>query len=140
MFEELNIPWKFYVMSSIGSGCFTLCMMPGSPQLTNLIPMSYFDTQATAAPVLSMCCVAFSLVLCIGWVVYQVKKSERNNEGFLPSGQAIKDSWDASKEVKIDELPLWMAVVPSVFLLIVLNVVKAGSVMSLIYTCIFTVI
>lgn len=138
MFKELKVPWKLFVCSSIGSGTFTAGIFPGTPQLTNLIPMEYLGTEATAAPVLSIVCCIFSLALSIGWVVYAVRKCEKNGEGFLPTGAGITEALEGAREERVDELPLWKAIVPSLALFFILNVIKPGTVMSLLYTCIFT--
>lgn len=138
MFKELKVPWKLFVCSSIGSATFTAGIFPGTPQLTNLIPMEYLGTQATAAPVLSILCCIFSLTLSIGWVVYAVKKCDKNGEGFLPTGAGITEALEGANVERVEELPLWKSIIPSVALFFILNVIKPGAVMSLLYTCIFT--
>jgi H+/gluconate symporter-like permease len=54
LFEELDIPWYFYSCSSLGSASFTMTMLPGSPQLPNIIPTTYLGTTPMAAPVLGL--------------------------------------------------------------------------------------
>lgn len=139
LFEELNVPWKLYVCSSIGSSSFTAAMLPGTPQLTNIVPTTYFGTTTTAAPVLGLICSAFVIALSVMWVFFQVGRCERAGEGFYPTGAGIVEALKG-KELEVDELPLWQCVVPSIFLLIVLNGTSAGTTMSLVYTCIFTYI
>lgn len=131
LFTELNVPWKLYTCGSLGTSTFTCAMFPGSPQLTNLIPMEYFGTPATAAPVLGIVCSVFCITLGVLWINYQVKKSERENEGFEPSGTALLQSWDSSRDVREVELPLWKCLLPSVILFIILNIVKASAVTAL---------
>ena len=131
LFEELNVPWRLYTLGSVGTSTFTAGLIPGTPQLTNLIPMDYFGTPATAAPVLSIICTAFCLALCMVWVVRQVKVAERKQEGFEPSGTALLSSWDSSKDAQRIELPLWKCLLPSVILFIVLNALKQPAVIAL---------
>jgi len=132
LFHELDIPWKLYTCGAIGSSTFTVAMLPGSPQLTNLVPMEFFGTTAMAAPVLGCICAVFCLTLCIIWVNFQVGRAEKSGEGFEPSGTALLQSWDNSKNVDASELPLIKCLIPSIVLFVVLNVVKAGPVPSLI--------
>ncbi len=138
MFKELKVPWKLFVCSSIGSATFTAGMFPGTPQLTNLIPMEYLGTEATAAPVLSILCCIFSLALSIGWVIFIVGQCEKNHEEFMPSGTEISKVMENATVERMAELPLWKCIMPSIVLFVILNGFKPGTVMSLLYTCIFT--
>lgn len=132
MFSRLDIPWKLYTCGTLGAATFTMSMVPGTPQLTNLIPMDYFNTPATAAPVLSTICSVLTLILGIFWIQFQVKRCEKSGEGFAPTGTALMESWDPSKEEKPVNIPLWKCLFPSVILLIVLNVFQASVVAALI--------
>lgn len=71
MFRQGNIP-KRLVPATIGLGAITFTMdaMPGTPQIQNIIPTSFFGTTAWAAPVLgligSVCIMAMGLTY-LGW-------------------------------------------------------------------------
>lgn len=131
LFTELNIPWKLYTCGAVGSSTFTAGMLPGSPQLTNLIPMEYFGTDAMAAPVLGIICSVVTILLALLWINYQVTKCDRVGEGFEPSGTALLKSWDSSKDVARVDMPLWKCLFPSFVLFIVLNIVHATPVIAL---------
>ena len=131
LFQELDIPWHLYTCGAIGSSTFTVAMLPGSPQLTNLVPMEFFGTDAMAAPVLGCICAVFCLTLCVSWVVFQLKRAEKSGEGFEPTGTALLQSWDKSKDVQRYDLPLLKCLFPSIVLFFVLNIVKAPAVVSL---------
>ena len=131
LFQQLNIPWHLYTCGAIGSSTFTVAMLPGSPQLTNLVPMEFFGTDAMAAPVLGCLCAIFCLVLCVSWVVFQLHRAEKSGEGFEPTGTALLRSWDESKNVQEYNIPLLKCLIPSIVLIVVLNVVKAPAVVSL---------
>lgn len=131
LFQQLNIPWHLYTCGAIGSSTFTVAMLPGSPQLTNLVPMEFFGTDAFAAPVLGCICAVFCLTLCVTWVVFQLRRAEKSGEGFEPTGTALLQSWDKSKDVQEYNLPLLKCLFPSIVLFVVLNVVKAPAEVSL---------
>ena len=131
LFTQMNVPWKLYTCGTLGTATFTVGMLPGSPQLTNLIPMEYFGTTAMAAPVLGTLCAILSLVLGIAWINRQVKIAEKDNEGFEPSGTALLASWDSSRDVEAVDMPLIKCLLPSIVLFVVLNVVKAPAVQAL---------
>jgi len=131
LFTELNVPWKLYTCGSLGTSTFTCAMFPGSPQLTNLIPMDYYGTPATAAPVLGIVCSIFCITLGVLWINRQVKKSEREGEGFEPTGTALLQSWDSSRDIQSVDLPLLKCLLPSIALFIVLNILKQNPVVAL---------
>lgn len=131
LFVELDIPWHLYTCGAIGTSTFTVAMLPGSPQLTNLVPMEFFGTDAMAAPVLGCICAVFCLTLCILWVVFQLRRAEKSGEGFEPTGTALLQSWDKSRDVQEFNLPLLKCLFPSIVLFVVLNVVKAPAVVAL---------
>ena len=52
IYREANIPREMIPGTfTLGAFTFTMTALPGSPQIQNLIPMPYFGTEATAAPV-----------------------------------------------------------------------------------------
>ncbi|SCW45687.1 H+/gluconate symporter [Sphingobium faniae] len=71
MFRRADIP-KRLVPATIGLGAITFTMdaMPGTPQIQNIIPTSFFGTTAWAAPVLgligSICIMGMGLAY-LGW-------------------------------------------------------------------------
>ncbi|BBD96929.1 GntP family permease [Sphingobium amiense] len=71
MFRHADIP-KRLVPATIGLGAITFTMdaMPGTPQIQNIIPTSFFGTTTWAAPVLggigSLCIVGMGLAY-LGW-------------------------------------------------------------------------
>ena len=71
MFRQSNMP-KRLIPATIALGAFTFTMtaIPGTPQIQNIIPASFFGTTAWAAPILgligSACIVATGLAY-LGW-------------------------------------------------------------------------
>jgi len=131
LFTELDVPWRLYTCGALGTSTFTTGMLPGSPQLTNLIPMEYFGTDPTAAPVLGIVCSLVVIAFGLWWINFSVKKAEAKNEGFLPSGEALLASWDESKNVKAVDLPLWKCLVGPIVLFIVMNVIKLDPIIAM---------
>ncbi|WP_406945198.1 GntP family permease [Halobacillus sp. SY10] len=55
LFREANISRKLIPATvALGAFTFTMTALPGSPQIQNLIPMEYFQTDAMAAPVMGI--------------------------------------------------------------------------------------
>ncbi len=83
LFRQADIP-KRLIPGSIALGAFTFTMtaMPGSPQVQNTIPMTYFGTDAFAAPVLGI--IASLLMFCLGmlWLTRREKAARSRGEGY----------------------------------------------------------
>ena len=57
LFKEANLPRHLTMACLIvGSATYTMTTLPGTPQLTNVVPTEYLGTTMTAAPVLSIIC------------------------------------------------------------------------------------
>lgn len=63
VFREANIPKRLVPASiAMGSFCFTMTCIPGSPQIQNIIPTNFYGTDAFAAPI----CGIFASVVIVG--------------------------------------------------------------------------
>ena len=133
LFEELDVPWHLYMCSSLGSGTYTMTMIPGSPAVQNLIPMEYLGTTATAAPVLGSICAVIALILGLGYIKYAVSKTQKKGEGFLPTGAEI-----SKVQLPVDEVPnlsFILCLVPPIVLIVLLNVFGLPAIVCL-FACI----
>ena len=55
LFKEADIPRRLAMGPLLaGSAAYTMTVLPGTPQLTNVVPTSYLGTTLTAAPVFSI--------------------------------------------------------------------------------------
>ena len=80
MFKEANISRKL-IPGAIALGAFTFTMtaVPGSPQIQNLIPMTYFGTTAMAAPIMGL---TATFILFFGGVYYlNWKRNKLESQG-----------------------------------------------------------
>lgn len=141
MFEELDIPWSMYTCGTLGSSTFTMSMIPGNPSVQNLIPIEYLGTTATAGPVLGLICSILCVVLGLGYIHFTLDSHERKGEGFLPSGAAIAEALPNAKGDDIPEgMNLFKCLVPSICLLVCLNLLKLEAVIALTVAVIVTYI
>ncbi len=83
IFKEAAIP-KRLIPASIALGAFTFTMdsMPGTPQIQNIIPTSYFGTDAYAAPLVGLTCTLLILSIGMWWLERQRKKALAQGEGY----------------------------------------------------------
>lgn len=83
LFRALNIP-KRLIPGTIALGSFTITMdcLPGTPQIQNIIPTTFFKTDAYAAPVLGTLGAVFIMVLGLSYLEWQRRRAAKAGEGY----------------------------------------------------------
>jgi H+/gluconate symporter-like permease len=83
LFRELNIP-KRLIPGTIAMGAFTFTMdsLPGTPQIQNIIPTTFFKTNAYAAPILGTIGALFIITVGMSYLEWQRRKAQRAGEGY----------------------------------------------------------
>lgn len=134
LFKELNIPWWMYSCSCLGSSTVTIGMLPGSPQIQNIIPCEYFGSTTMAAPMLGIVCSLITFAIGSGYIWWQCKRTNNKGEGFMPTGELIDK--EKLAEVSIaNEKPLWACLLPMIVVIVVLNFLKQSAVIALFSGC-----
>jgi H+/gluconate symporter-like permease len=78
LFRQSAIPKRLIPATvALGAFSFTMDALPGTPQIQNIIPTSFFGTNAWAAPGLGSARCLSSPLVCYGWSVSAVKPSTR---------------------------------------------------------------
>ncbi len=110
MFRQSDIP-KRLIPATIALGAFTFTMaaMPGSPQIQNIIPTTFFGTTTWAAPVLGLAGSAFILVVGILYLDARRRQAARKGEGY---GEGHRNEPEALGDVALPNA--WIAVSPLV--------------------------
>lgn len=84
LYREANITRKLIPGAiALGSFTFTMTAVPGTPQIQNLIPMNYYGTTPTAAPVMGIIAALLMLILGMAWMTYRERKFTAAGEGFV---------------------------------------------------------
>lgn len=121
LFQEANIPRPMAGLPlAIGSSTYTMTALPGSPQLTNVIPSQYLGTPMTAAPILSILCSIALFVLCMIYANIEEKRAHAKGENFV-----LPDNYDKEKFAIKDRslLPTpWKAFAPIIVLIVIIIV------------------
>jgi len=83
LYKEADIP-KRLIPASIGIGAFTftMTMLPGTPQIQNLIPVKYFNTDAYAAPIIGLLAAVIMFAAGVLWVEYRRKSLQAKGENY----------------------------------------------------------
>lgn len=121
LFKEANLP-RHLTMACliIGSATYTMTALPGTPQLTNVVPTQYLGTTMTAAPVFSMIAAIAIFGLCMMYCNAQKKKASAAGEVWT-----YPDNMDpALYEVKDRQLlpAAWKSFFPIIVLLLIIIV------------------
>lgn len=83
MFRRADIP-KRLIPSTIvlGAATFTMDSLPGSPQIQNIIPTTFFGTTAWAAPILGLCGSLFILIAGLLYLDRARRRALAAGEGY----------------------------------------------------------
>ncbi len=83
MFRKANIP-KRLIPGTIALGAFTFTMdsLPGTPQIQNIIPTTFFKTTIYAAPWLGIIGSVFILICGLSYLEWRRRGAARASEGY----------------------------------------------------------
>jgi len=135
LFKQLNIPWHLFIAAFIfGIGSISMTMMPGTPSILNIMPMKYLGTTAAAAPLLGIVASLFVAAFNIWYMNSQLKKCAARGEGY-ESNDSAASATQAGTVVE-EALPaFWISIIPSIVVIIALNLIKLDIVWSLVVGC-----
>ena len=130
IYRAANIPRTLLpAVIAFGSFGLTMTSIPGTPQIQNLIPMDYFGTTATAAPVIGI--IASLLVGIPGYIFLdrRVRKARTAGLGFVEDTEFQDMSGNPGPKYPCE----WLSgLVPLIVVFITLNVLKWNIVIALI--------
>lgn len=138
LFKELNMPWHLFMAAFMfGNGAITMCMMPGSPSVLNIMPTKYMASTPMAAPVLGLVGIAVSIAFCFWYFKRELKKSFARKEIYE---EPVLMNGNGKDQYADRELPnIWLSLLPPVCLIVALNVVKMDIVVSLVVGCVVAI-
>lgn len=83
LFRQVGIPKRLLPATvALGAFSFTMDTLPGTPQIQNIIPTTFFHTTAYAAPVLGLVGAAFMLVMGVAYLDFRRRQAARAGEGY----------------------------------------------------------
>ena len=87
LWQEADIPWHLFMLSFVfGAASMTMTMIPGTPQIQNLMPTKYMNSTPASAPVLGLLGAAVVFALNVLYMRYCVRKFKREGEHYVPPG------------------------------------------------------
>ncbi|WP_339421156.1 GntP family permease [Pseudomonas sp. RL_105y_Pfl1_103] len=83
MFRQIGIPKRLMPATiALGAFSFTMDALPGTPQIQNIIPTSFFKTTAWAAPWLGLIGSIFVIVVGLAFLELWRRRTQRAGEGY----------------------------------------------------------
>ncbi len=83
MFRAGDIPKRLIPATiALGAFSFTMDALPGTPQIQNIIPTTFFNTTTWAAPVLGLVGSVFVLVVGLAYIENRRKAAQSRGEGY----------------------------------------------------------
>jgi H+/gluconate symporter-like permease len=121
MFKQVNIP-KRLIPGTIALGAFTFTMdsLPGTPQIQNIIPTTFFQTTTWAAPWLGVVGAIFILVVGLSYLEFRRRQAAAAGEGYADKLVRLENEPEPFREEKLPNAAL--AILPLI-LVFVLNYV-----------------
>jgi H+/gluconate symporter-like permease len=119
VFLHADIPRRLIPATiALGSGTFTMTSLPGTMQIQNLIPMSYFKTTAFAAPVLGIIGGVCSFVLGMLWLNRRARLAALMAEGYGPVIERPREDPQAAPHGGKSLPSFYLAVAPILVVLV----------------------
>lgn len=130
LYREANISRKLIPGAiALGSFTFTMTAIPGTPQIQNLIPMDYFFTTPTAAPIMGITAAIFMFGLGYAYLAWKERKLTARGEVFIEPEKKNKDvDFDPNKKLPNP----FLSILPLLTVLLTLNVLEWDIVISLV--------
>lgn len=127
MFREANISRKLIPATvALGSFTFTMTAIPGTPQIQNLIPMPYFETTPTSAPVMGIVAATIMGFGGYAYLIWRQKKLTEQGEHFIEPED--KNMF----HIEGDMPNIFLSLIPLLTVLITLNILDWDIVVSLV--------
>jgi H+/gluconate symporter-like permease len=103
MFRQADIP-KRLVPATIGLGAITFTMdaMPGTPQIQNIIPTSFFGTTAWAAPTLGLIGSLFIMTVGLTYIGWRRRRLMAAGEGYGAPETLVNEPEAAPDEARVN--------------------------------------
>ncbi|GGH70040.1 citrate transporter [Compostibacillus humi] len=127
MFREANISRKLIPGTvALGAFTFTMTALPGTPQIQNLIPIQYFETSPTSAPIMGM---VAALIMGVGGYFYLKWRQKKLAE----QGEVFDEPKDNNAlKIEGDNPHVLLSILPLITVLATLNLLDWHIIVALI--------
>jgi H+/gluconate symporter-like permease len=122
LFKQADLP-RYLIPAVIAAGCWTFACahLPGTPQVLNVVPIPYLGTTTMAAPVVGLVVGTITCIAICFYMLYVSKRARRLGHRFIVDDHVTKILSNADTKAPVNP---YLAFLPIVLVLIVLNVIK----------------
>lgn len=119
IFRKANIPKKLLPVTLwMGIFSFAMVALPGTPQIQNIIPSSYFGTSTWAGAGIGLFATILFLAMSMGWLTFRAKSLQAAGEGY---GGHVEQ-----QQRKDRRLPSWQMSLIPLLMVIVINIILSN--------------
>lgn len=132
IFQRLDIAWPVFAGAfTLGMATFTMTMLPGSPQIQNLIPIPYLNTTPMAGAIPGLVATAVIIPFGLWWLRREDKRFQRRGLGYEATKGVVISTEDVVAESTSAQPSFWVSILPLGVLLGLLNATSLGVELSL---------
>lgn len=119
IFRKADIPKKL-LPATLWMGIFSFAMvaLPGTPQIQNIIPSSYFGTSTWAGVGTGLFATILFMAMSMGWLTFRAKSLQAKGEGY---GGHLEQQQRKSRS-----LPTWQMSLVPLLMVIVINLILSN--------------
>ena len=120
IYREANLP-RTLLPGAIAFGAFgiTMTCLPGSPQIQNIIPTTYYGTTAAAAPLMGLIAALLIAVPSYLYLDRKIRRARKNGECFVEDPKYLESATEYKEQPKWH----WLSgLVPLIVVVLMLNV------------------
>ena len=129
LFKEADLP-RHLIPAAIAAGAFlSPNLLPGSPQVVNIIPTTYLGTTPMAAPAISLIISVFLTALAVLYIAWQCRVARAKGEHFVADDHVQQYLGNATPA---DTPNPWVALIPMAVVIISMNVLKMNVLVAII--------
>ncbi len=141
LFKEMNLPWHLWLAPfAFGGASLTMTMLPGTPQIQNIIPTKYMASTTYSAPLVGLTGAVVVIIFNLLYFRYILRKSKERGETYEDPPAGVLGAGVAAS----GPMPnVFLSLVPPLVVLILLNFnipyIKRDAVIALaggVLTCI----
>ncbi len=134
VFERCDIPKRF-ILGMLGAGAYTFTLtLPGSPEVTNVAAMQVLHTASTVAAIPGICGAIVEILVILIVLNRLILRAKARGEHFQ------RHPLDPSYETDQNMPNFFLALIPLIVLFIAFNAFHADIIVSLLISCIASVI
>lgn len=117
IFRKADIPKKL-LPATLWMGIFSFAMvaLPGTPQIQNIIPSSYFGTSTWAGVGIGLFATLAFIAISMAWLMYRSKSLQAKGEGYGQQAETQKRRDRTIPSWQLSLIPLLMVIVINVIL------------------------